>query len=231
MRNPNRRLLRLLCAAVSKATCFARRRRRSRSAGRPPRHSAPARISGWASNTSLMGVDHLLFVLGLVLIVSDRWMLVKTIPSFTVAHSITLAIATLGYASAPHPPLNAAIALSILFLGPEIVRVWRGETRFTIRTRGWWRSLSACSTARLCERPQRHGAAEGRDPARAAPVQCRRRAGPVRLRAAGAPARALLPDARDPLAAPPRGAAGLRRGLIGSVLDDPRALVLVGALR
>jgi hydrogenase/urease accessory protein HupE len=81
----------------------------------------------------LLGVDHLLFVLGLLLIVSSRWMLVKTISSFTVAHSITLAIATLGYASAPLPPLNAAIALSILFLGPEIVRRWRGESSFTIR--------------------------------------------------------------------------------------------------
>ena len=81
----------------------------------------------------LLGVDHLLFVLGLLLIVSDRWMLVKTITAFTVAHSITLAIATLGYVSAPLVPLNAAIALSILFLGPEIVRVWRGETSFTIR--------------------------------------------------------------------------------------------------
>ena len=81
----------------------------------------------------LLGVDHLLFVLGLLLIVSDRLMLVKTITSFTVAHSITLAIATLGYASAPLPPLNAAIALSILFLGPEIVRVRRAETSLTIR--------------------------------------------------------------------------------------------------
>ncbi len=68
-----------------------------------------------------------------MLIVRDRWMLLKTITAFTVAHSITLAIATLGYASAPLPPLNAAIALSILFLGPEIVRVWRGETSLTIR--------------------------------------------------------------------------------------------------
>ena len=80
----------------------------------------------------LLGVDHLLFVLGLLLIVGDRWMLLKTITSFTVAHSITLAIATLGYASAALAPLNAAIALSILFLGPEIVRRWRGETSFTI---------------------------------------------------------------------------------------------------
>ncbi len=81
----------------------------------------------------LLGVDHLLFVFGLLLIVGRRWMLVKTITAFTIAHSITLAVATLGYASAPLMPLNASIALSILFLGPEIVRVWRGETSFTIR--------------------------------------------------------------------------------------------------
>jgi hypothetical protein len=81
----------------------------------------------------LLGMDHLLFVLGLLLIVSDRWMLVKTISAFTIAHSITLAVATLGYANAPLLPLNAAIALSILFLGPEIVRKWRGETSLTIR--------------------------------------------------------------------------------------------------
>jgi len=81
----------------------------------------------------LLGVDHLLFVLGLMLIVANRWMLLKTITAFTLAHSITLAIATLGYASAPVPPLNAAIALSILFLGPEIVRAWRGQSSFTIR--------------------------------------------------------------------------------------------------
>ncbi len=81
----------------------------------------------------LLGVDHLLFVFGLLLIVRTPWMLVKTITAFTLAHSITLAIATLGYAHVPAPPLNAAIALSILFLGPEIVRVWRGETSFTIR--------------------------------------------------------------------------------------------------
>jgi hydrogenase/urease accessory protein HupE len=81
----------------------------------------------------LFGVDHMLFVLGLLLIVKARWMLLKTVTAFTVAHSITLAVATLGYAEAPVLPLNAAIALSILFLGPEIVRSWRGETSFTIR--------------------------------------------------------------------------------------------------
>jgi hypothetical protein len=81
----------------------------------------------------LRGGDHLLFVLGLLLIVADRWMLLKTITSFTLAHSLTLAIATLGHASAPVQPLNAAIALSTLVLAPEVVRVWRGETSFTIR--------------------------------------------------------------------------------------------------
>ena len=81
----------------------------------------------------LLGPDHLLFVLGLMLIVQGRMMLLKTITAFTAAHSITLAIATLGYASLPLPPLEAAIALSILFLGPEIVRRQRGETSLTIR--------------------------------------------------------------------------------------------------
>lgn len=81
----------------------------------------------------LFGADHMLFVLGLFLIVKDRWVLLKTVTAFTLAHSITLAVATLGYAEVPILPLNAAIALSILFLGPEIVRSWRGETSFTIR--------------------------------------------------------------------------------------------------
>ena len=80
----------------------------------------------------LLGADHLLFVLGLLLIVRTPWMLAKTITAFTVAHSFTLAIATLGYAHVPAAPLNAAIALSIVFLGPEILRAWRGETSFTI---------------------------------------------------------------------------------------------------
>jgi hydrogenase/urease accessory protein HupE len=81
----------------------------------------------------LLGVDHLLFVLGLLLIVKDRWKLVKTVTAFTLAHSITLAAATLGAFTLPGPPLEAAIALSIFFLGPEIVRSWRGQTSLTIR--------------------------------------------------------------------------------------------------
>jgi len=80
----------------------------------------------------LEGLDHLLFVLGLLFLVRDRWTLLKTITAFTLAHSITLGIATLGYASAPVEPLNVVIALSILFLGPEIVRYHQGRTSLTI---------------------------------------------------------------------------------------------------
>mgnify|MGYP001072323457 CR=1 FL=1 len=100
---------------------------------------APSRLDTIGNYTMLgiehilMGIDHLLFVLGLLLIVKDRMALLKTVTAFTIAHSITLAIATLGYASVPLPPLNACIALSILFLGPEIVRAARGQTSLTIR--------------------------------------------------------------------------------------------------
>ena len=72
-------------------------------------------------------------LLGLLFLVRDRWMLVKTITSFTVTHSLTLAIATLGWAHAPTASLNVLIALSILFLGPEIARLHRGETSLAVR--------------------------------------------------------------------------------------------------
>ena len=97
-----------------------------------PRHSAAAYLVLGIEHIAL-GVDHLLFVLGLLLIVRSRWMLVKTITAFTVSHSIALAAATFSVVSVPAAPLNAAIALSILFLGPEIVRTWRGGSSFTLR--------------------------------------------------------------------------------------------------
>lgn len=79
------------------------------------------------------GLDHLLFILGLLCIVSSRLMLIETITAFTLAHSLTLAAATLGLVTVPVEPVNAAVGLSILFLGPEIVRHWRGDTSLTIR--------------------------------------------------------------------------------------------------
>jgi hydrogenase/urease accessory protein HupE len=81
----------------------------------------------------LSGADHLLFVFGLLMIVRTPTMLIKTVTAFTVAHSITLAAATLGYVRPPAPPIEAGIALSILFLGIEIIRASRGGTSFTIR--------------------------------------------------------------------------------------------------
>lgn len=101
--------------------------------GERPWFRTAAEYVGLGFHHILQGVDHLLFVLGLMLIVRGRLSLFKTVTAFTVAHSITLAIATLGFAHAPLPPLNASIALSILFLGPEIVRSWRGESSLTIR--------------------------------------------------------------------------------------------------
>ena len=81
----------------------------------------------------LLGVDHLLFVLGLLLLVTGRWLLFKTVTAFTVGHSASLALATFGFVSVPAPPLNAAIALSIVFLAAEIIRARRGERHLTAR--------------------------------------------------------------------------------------------------
>ena len=75
----------------------------------------------------LLGVDHLLFVLGLMMLVNRPSMLVKTITSFTVAHSITLAAATFGWVGVPERAVNAAIALSIVFVAVEVLKYRRGE--------------------------------------------------------------------------------------------------------
>lgn len=81
----------------------------------------------------LGGIDHLLFVLCLLLIVQGKWLLVKTITAFTVAHSITLALATLGFISIPQAPVEAVIALSILFLAVELVKQQQGKRDLAMR--------------------------------------------------------------------------------------------------
>jgi hydrogenase/urease accessory protein HupE len=81
----------------------------------------------------LFGFDHLLFVLALVLIVPSRRVLLVTITAFTLAHSITLALATLGLVRVPGPPVEAAIALSILLLAQEILRARQGRAGLTAR--------------------------------------------------------------------------------------------------
>ncbi len=68
----------------------------------------------------LEGVDHLLFVFALLLLIRGRGRLLWAITAFTAAHSITLAAATLGWLTLPPPPVEAVIALSIVFLGYEL---------------------------------------------------------------------------------------------------------------
>jgi hydrogenase/urease accessory protein HupE len=79
----------------------------------------------------LTSLDHLLFVLALILLISGYWTLAKTITAFTVAHSITLAGAALGLISLPQKPVEATIALSIAFLARELVMARPGETRLS----------------------------------------------------------------------------------------------------
>jgi hydrogenase/urease accessory protein HupE len=79
----------------------------------------------------LFGFDHLLFVLALLLIVRSPRVLLWTITAFTVAHSITLSLATLGVVQVPGPPVEATIALSIMLLACEIIRVQRGQASLT----------------------------------------------------------------------------------------------------
>lgn len=81
----------------------------------------------------LLGVDHLLFVLGLIWLVQGGWRLFETITAFTVGHSISLAAAAFGVVGISERPLNACIALSIVFVGVEIVRQLRGEVSLTAR--------------------------------------------------------------------------------------------------
>lgn len=108
-----------------------------------PSWQVPATASGWdvAKSYCVMGIehilgglDHLLFVLALILLIPGMWMLVKAITSFTVAHTITLGLATLGFVNMPSGPTEAVIALSIMFLAVEIVRSRAGQTSLTERS-------------------------------------------------------------------------------------------------
>jgi hydrogenase/urease accessory protein HupE len=81
----------------------------------------------------LSGVDHLLFVLALIIITSGGWKLVKTVTAFTVSHSVTLTLATLGYVHIPQRPVEAVIALSIVFVASEILHARAGRPGLTAR--------------------------------------------------------------------------------------------------
>jgi len=71
----------------------------------------------------LTGADHLMFVLGLLLLIGPNWRLVKAVSAFTVAHSITLALAALGFVHFPSAIIEALVALSIVFVACELVPV------------------------------------------------------------------------------------------------------------
>ena len=95
----------------------------------------------------LLGFDHLLFVFALLLIVNNNRRLLLTITAFTIAHSITLAGATLGFVHIPQQPVEAIIALSILFLAMEIVHGKNGRPGAAAR----WPWLIATSCGSCCE--------------------------------------------------------------------------------
>jgi hydrogenase/urease accessory protein HupE len=105
-----------------------------------PAHETKGEIawSYWTMGTThiLSGIDHLLFVLALMLIVPGYWMLFKTITAFTVAHSISLGLAVLGFVHIPPGPTEAVIALSILFLAVEVVHSRQGK--FSLTERAPW---------------------------------------------------------------------------------------------
>lgn len=81
----------------------------------------------------LFGIDHLLFVLALLILVEGWRRLIETITAFTVAHSVTLAAATLGFVHVPQAPVEAVIALSIVFVASEIMHGLQGRPGLTAR--------------------------------------------------------------------------------------------------
>lgn len=81
----------------------------------------------------LGGIDHLLFVLALLLIVRGGRRIVATVTAFTLAHSITLGAASLGWVNVPGPPVEALIALSIVFVAAEVLHLRAGRVGLTAR--------------------------------------------------------------------------------------------------
>ncbi len=79
----------------------------------------------------LFGIDHLAFVLALLLLVTGVHRVIATVTAFTLAHSFTLAGAALGFVHMPGPPVEAVIALSILFVASEIIQNRRGKPALT----------------------------------------------------------------------------------------------------
>lgn len=79
----------------------------------------------------LGGIDHVFFVIGLILLVPALWRLIGALTAFTVAHSVTLGAAAMGFAGLPQSSVEVVIALSILVVAYEVVRAARGRTGLT----------------------------------------------------------------------------------------------------
>lgn len=112
----------------------------SRVTSQEPAFRIPVKLSGGAVfwqylvlgfEHILEGVDHLLFVFALLVLIQSPGRLITAITAFTLAHSITLAAASLGVLSVPSPPVEAAIALSIVLLAVEILKQGRGRANLT----------------------------------------------------------------------------------------------------
>ena len=156
----------------------------------------------------LFGIDHLLFVLCLLLLVRGIRNLLATITAFTLAHSITLAAATLGFIRVPAAPVEATIALSIVFLASELVRGEGARRRGAILSMAGSVQLRPAAWAGLCRRAGRGWSAARRDSAGAVCLQCRRGIGAARLRHRGLVAGASCPS---PAATPAGLGAGCGR--------------------
>lgn len=98
---------------------------------RAPSFTIPMRPSAWGVARDyvalgiehiLSGPDHLLFVLGLLLLVPTTRLLVQTVTAFTIGHSVTLTAAALGLAHLPSRPVEVLIAVSVLVLAVELAR-------------------------------------------------------------------------------------------------------------
>ena len=100
---------------------------------RPSAWSVAVEYSKLGVEHILLGIDHLLFVLALLLITRGTWRLVKTITAFTLAHSVTLALAALGFVHVPSAPVEAVIALSIVFVAAEALRAKQGRPGLAAR--------------------------------------------------------------------------------------------------
>ena len=101
----------------------------------PDRWQVVGRYSVLGAEHILAGADHLLFVFGLLLLVGTGRRLVYTITAFTLGHSVTLAMVTLGLFTYPVALIEFLIALSIFVLAVELTRE-RGASR--LWRQPWW---------------------------------------------------------------------------------------------